>query len=92
MAENVRTAFINDLLQQNWNSIYNKTDMHCAYDEFIKTFRKLYDKNCPIKEVKSSSRPIQSWITKGLQNACKKKNTLYIEFIKLRTIESEHKY
>ena len=25
------------------------------------------------------------WITKGLQNACKKKNTLYKEFIKLRT-------
>ena len=32
------------------------------------------------------------WITKGLQNACKKKNTLYKEFIKLRTKDAENKY
>lgn len=52
----------------------------------------LYDKNCPLKEVKALSKLNQPWMKKGLQNACKKKNTLYREFIKLRTTESEHKY
>ena len=32
------------------------------------------------------------WITKRLQNACKKKNKLYRDFIKQRTEEAENKY
>ncbi len=32
------------------------------------------------------------WISKRLKNACKKKNTLYREFIKYRTTEAENKY
>jgi len=31
-------------------------------------------------------------MSKGLQNACKKKNTLCREFIKHRTKEAKHKY
>lgn len=33
-----------------------------------------------------------SWLTKGLRNACKKKYNLYRDFIKLRTKESENLY
>lgn len=32
------------------------------------------------------------WISKGIINACKKKNLLYKEFLKKRTIEAEQKY
>ena len=32
------------------------------------------------------------WISKGLHNACRKKNTLYREFVKHRTQETENKY
>lgn len=32
------------------------------------------------------------WITKGIENACKKKNVLYRRFLKHRTIEAENKY
>lgn len=41
------------------------------------------------QENKSAKKP---WITKGIENACKKKNTLYAKFVKNRTIESEEKY
>lgn len=32
------------------------------------------------------------WLTKGLKNACKKKNALYRNFIRKRTKEAEDKY
>ena len=32
------------------------------------------------------------WITKGLRNACKKKNTLYRDFLRHRTKDAENKY
>ncbi|WP_227487742.1 hypothetical protein, partial [Nocardioides malaquae] len=64
-----------------------------AYDKFLRRFKILYDKNCPLKQyTRKHSHKEQPWITKGLQNACKKKNTLYREFIKLRTKEAENRY
>lgn len=41
---------------------------------------------------KKQNNRVQPWMTKGLQNACKKKNTLYRTFIKHRTKELENKY
>ena len=38
------------------------------------------------QEIKLGKKP---WITKGIEKACKKKNTLYVQFVKKRTIESE---
>ena len=32
------------------------------------------------------------WLTKGLKNACKKKNTMYKEFLKQRTLYNEDRY
>lgn len=53
----------------------------------------MYDKNCPIIQHRRKRKYIDKpWITKGLQNACKKKNTLYREFIKQRTRDAENKY
>ena len=79
-------ALKKDLLAQSWDAVYNETDVNNAYETFLRIFMSLYDKNCPIKQYsrkhKYTDRP---WITKGLQNACKKKNTLYREFIKQRT-------
>ena len=83
-------AFKNDLLAQNWDDIYRLQDINSAYEEFLRIFTSLYNKNCPIircsKKVKYSVCP---WITRSLQNACKKKNTLYRQFIKLNTKEAE---
>ncbi len=43
-------------------------------------------KKCPVRTIKKKSKyKDHPWITKGLQNACKKNNTLYKEFIRQRT-------
>lgn len=78
-------ALKNDLMAQNWDMIYQERDIDNAYETFLETFKSLYDKHCPIKEynrkLKYTNCP---WITKGLHNACKKKNTLYRDFLRKR--------
>ena len=77
------SEFKNDVMTQNWDIILNESNINCAYDKFLKICKRLYDKYCPVKisnrKPKYKDHP---WITKGLQNACKKKNTLYREFRK----------
>jgi len=81
------------LLVQDWQSVYDEGDVDLAYNSFIKIFLTLYNKNCPIQESEiTSKRPSKPWVTRGLINACKKKNTLYKEFVKHRTEEKELKY
>ncbi len=86
-------AFKNGLMSQNWDILYNENNINCAYEEFLKIFKRLYNKHCPVKISNRKLKYIDHpWITKGLQNACKKKNTLYKEFIRHTTKESENKY
>ena len=84
----------NQLREQNWDALYVEKDVDTAYETFLKIFNSLYDKNCPIKKYHRKVNFINCpWISKGLQNACKKKNTLYREFIRqTRTKASELKY
>lgn len=64
-----------------------------SYNEFLRIFKTLNDKHCPIKQYyKKNSYKEKPRITKGLENACKKKNTLYREFIKSQTKIAEEKY
>ena len=91
--EEAMNALKYDLLTYDWGSLYMEKDIDGAYDIFLKIFKTLYDKNCPLKQYsRKHNYREQPWITKGLQNACKKKNTLYREFIKHRTNETETKY
>lgn len=84
---------LKELLEQNWDIIYREKDVDRVYEEFLRIFTSLYDKNCPIKKYnRKLSNTSCPWITKGIQNACKKKNTLYRDFIRQRTKEAEHKY
>ena len=48
----------------------------------------------PVKEWKSVRKHENNdpWITKGIVNACKKKNSLYKAFLRVRTKEAENKY
>ena len=50
-------------------------------------------KKFPVRKDRRKNRhKNKPWISKGLHNACKKKNTLYREFVKHRTKEAENKY
>jgi len=44
-------AFRKELLTQDWSFIYRENDTNKAYDEFVRVFQKVYDKNCPIKKI-----------------------------------------
>lgn len=69
----------------DWVVIYRIDDVDVAYEECLRIFILLYNQNCPVKEYKRKrSHKNQEWVTKGLQNACKKKNLLFKEFIKLK--------
>ncbi len=91
--EETVNAFKADLLAQNWDSVLKENNVDIAYEKFLEIFKRMYDKNCPIKKVNRKNKCISSpWLTKGLINACKKKNYLYRQFIKYRTREAELKY
>ena len=93
LTERSIAALKQDLLAQNWNTIYDETNTNTAYDIFLSIFMKHFDKNCPLHKCKEKKSEIKKpWITPKLRNACRKKNTLYKEFIRHRTIETEHKY
>lgn len=87
------SSFYQSLNQVSWDMVYAEDDVHKAYDHFIDIIMKLYNECCPVR--KMSIKTIKSdkaWVTKGLKNACKKKKTLYIKFLKKRISESEQRY
>ena len=67
--------------------------MNGAYEAFMNLYLCLYEKYCLKVWWKQKDRnKNKPWITKGLKNACKKKNKLYRDFIKLKTQAAEIKY
>lgn len=83
----------NDLLDEDWNSVYMAEDVNNAYTAFLDRFCVLYNKHCPVRQYYVKKKNTKCpWLTKGLQNACKKKNNLYKKFLKLRTKEAESRY
>ena len=62
-------------------------------DTFLKTLTDIYDANFPIQEHILKDKGIKSpWITKGLKKPSKKKQKLYIKFLKDKALEDEFKY
>ena len=71
-------ALLNDLLENTtWDEVCNTEDVNCAYKMFMKKIVDLFDKCCPIVGVTTKIRRDKTWMTKGLINACNKKNYLY---------------
>ena len=83
-----------DLLKQTWRNVYEATNPNESYDAFLSILIALYDKHCPIKKtlIKNRQKQEKPWITKGINNACKKKNLLYKKILKDRNKDSEIKY
>ena len=87
------SKFKNQLVNENWDDMYNSINVNDAYDNFIKVFTHSYNECCPVKniivDVKSVKKP---WMSNGLRNACKKKNRLYVKFLKQRSTDAEERY
>ena len=91
---NAITALKEDLSRQLWNEVYETNDPNKSYESFLSIILELYNKHCPLRKTpnKLIKRQEKPWITKGIENACKKKNMLYKIFLKQRTEEAEARY
>ncbi len=69
-----------DLMRQTWEPVY-VADVNEAYYSFLRIFKECYDKNCTPRTYSDGKKENKPWISKTLQNAIKKKNTPYKEFI-----------
>ena len=85
--------FKKDLTDIDWNTVYNCYNCSDAFNEFISTIKRLYDKNCPVKKLKVKGKDnTPPWMTKSLIKSCRKKNKLYKCYIKCKTTVNENKY
>ena len=85
-------SFKEELCKQDWNKVY-EPDVNEAYESFLDILSGLYEKHCPrVKKIVKQKYAEKPWITKGIENACKKKNELYKDLLKNRTVEAEQKY
>ena len=92
--ENI-SSFKQQLAKQTWEDVYKAENVHEAYYMFIKKIVNLYNVTCPAKKVKvvSECNKNKPWITTGLKNACKKKkNQLYLKFLRTRNDETDTRY
>ena len=84
------SQFCHDLDQQNWETVIQTDNVNEAYNSFLDVVKTLFNKNCPVKRITiNNNKYDKHWITPGLKNACKKKNTLYRRFLKCRSKEAE---
>ena len=81
------------LAVQNWDDIVTCLDVNQAYEMFLNKFLLVYNECCPVRQVKLKQIVKQKpWMTRGLINACKKKNSLYRIYLKVRTFQSNQTY
>ena len=82
-----------DLSTVDWSFITGEQDPNRAYKKFMEIFNCFFNKHCPIKKVNSMVNELSKpWLTTSLKNACKKKNSLYKDFLKYKTVSAEFKY
>ena len=84
-----------DLQCEDWNDIYNKTDVQDAYDHFYKKLLHMFNKNMPLlkpsRKINKDGNKVP-WITKGILKSGKTKNMLYKKFIKNPNERNESTY
>ena len=82
------------LKEENWNLVYESENANQSYNEFVNIVMSNFNKCCPEREVEiqTNNKNSKPWFTKGLKNACRKKNHLYKESIKSKSTTDEIKY
>ncbi len=82
-----------EMMKQNWNKVFIEKEANRAYEAFLLIFKTLYDKHCPAIEIHAKqNREKRPWLTKSLINACRKKNSLCKQFLKVRLEQAEMRY
>lgn len=76
----------------DWSDVLHAQDVNTTCEIFLDIFLALYNKSCPVRQSKRKNKSSEKpWLTRGILNACKKKNSMYREFIKYRCKDKELK-
>lgn len=85
ITESGPAAFKTEIMAQDWSSVLTLTSANEAYNEFIGTFIKIYERHFPMKQVKPPKKARKRWITKEHLKMTSCENSLYHSFLKSRS-------
>jgi hypothetical protein len=82
------------LLQNcDWSDVYNCQSANSMYNKFIHRVQCVYDISFPfITKTIKASEEFKPWITRAIKNSIRKKNSLYKDYLKLKTEKSHSTY
>ena len=91
-SENIK-ALNDDLIKEQWLDVYEENDVNTAYDKFITKLKQYYDKNIPLVKINPGrNQSINPWITKGILNSIKNRNSLYKLYLRKPSVQNHDKY
>ena len=84
---------IDNNLKTDWSFILDIQDSNQAYNIFLKQFLIIYNSCFPMKTIEIKRKNLLSpWITRGLIKSSKRKQKLYVTFLKNKSYRNEQRY
>jgi hypothetical protein len=66
-----------NLRYENWEGVFNNSDMNTSFNQFLNTFLRYFHASFPLRQ-RQKYKP-NTWITTGIVISCRKKRILYTE-------------
>ena len=77
----------------DWSLVTNTSNADAAYEVFLQQLLKIYDYCFPLKKIEVKRKSILSpWITRGIIKSSKRKQKLYLKFLRSKTYKNEKRY
>ena len=90
---NAIKQFKQELHKTSWDDVINNKNPNDAYNYFLDKLIVLYDKYFPKQNIRIYKKALQSpWITRGIKQSSKRKQKLYVKFLKNRNSKNELEY
>ena len=82
------------LYHTDWNNVLNQNDVNLAYNNFQKTFLKLFNEKCPVRKKRKNKRtqPQQPFMSDHLLRCKLHRDSLHRNFLKNISPENEQIY
>ena len=82
--------FKQELCKTSWDDVINNKNPNDAYNHFSHKLIVLCDKYFPKQDIRIYKKDLQSpWITREIKKSSKRKQKLYVKFLKKRTRKNE---
>ena len=85
--------FTQELYKTSWHDVINNKNPNDAYNYFLHKLIVLYVKYFPKQNTRIYKKDLQSsWITRGIKKSSKRKQKLYVKFLKNRNSKNKLEY